>query len=228
MWRRFQICTLLQGISRAGDKNRLSLTRTLRLRRFLQGSLLYAALTLSLVLALQFPCGEDFSPADLLELTLLGLFVLIAGIDIEHRRIAPLTLALAALLSLALAAFSGALGTALSGGIAGLLAGATLYAGGRLYRRLTLRFGRELPGIDPFGAADALLLGVCGLYAGWPSIALALLLGVTVAGITAAALLLAGKVSLRSALPLAPFLLAGALLATRQSDLGVLPAGLFG
>ena len=202
------------GFSRAGDKNRRSLATTLRLRRFLQASLLYAALILSLALALQFPCGEDFSPAGLLELTLLGLFVLIAVIDIEHRRIVPLTLAFLALLTLALAAQSEALGTALTGGIAGFLAGTTLYAGGGLYRRLMLRFRRELPGIDPFGAADALLLGVCGLYAGWPSIVLALLLGVAGAGITAATLLLAGKVTLRSTLPLAPFMLAGALLAT--------------
>ncbi|MCY3946759.1 MAG: hypothetical protein OXF44_10815 [Anaerolineaceae bacterium] len=153
------------------------------------------------------------------------MFVLIAGIDIEHRRIAPLSLALAAILTLALAAQSDALGTALTGGIAGTLAGSVLYAGGMLYRRLALRLRRELPEIDPFGAADALLAGVCGLYAGWPTIVLALFLSVLGAGAAAVALLLAGRVTLRSALPLAPFLLAGALLA---SELGMFPARLFG
>lgn len=195
------------------------------MRRFLPKSLLYAALILILVVVLQLRCNEDSSPTGLLEITLLGLFVLIAGIDIEHRRIAPLSLALAAILTLALAAQSDALGTALTGGIAGTLAGSVLYAGGRLYLRLALRFRRELPEIDPFGAADALLAGVCGLYTGWPTVVLALFLGVLSAGAAAVALLLAGRVTLRSALPLAPFLLAGALLA---SELGMFPARLFG
>jgi len=213
------------GLPREGGKSKLSLATTLRVRRFLPKFLLYVALILSLVVALQLPCRDTLSLAGLLEFTQLGLFVLIAGIDIEHRRIVPLSLALATLLTLALAAQSDALGTALAGGIAGTLSGSLLYAGGRLYRRFALRFRRELPEIDPFGAADGLLLGVCGLYAGWPSIVQALLLGVMGAGATAVALLLAGRVTLRTALPLAPFLLAGALLA---SELGMFPARLFG
>lgn len=216
------------GNMREGDKSRHSLATTLHCRRILPRSLLYAAFILFLVVALQFRCREDLSPASLLEITQLGLFVLIAGIDIEHRRIVPLSLALVATLTLALAAQTDALRTALTGGVAGALAGSILYAGGRLYRRLMLRFRRELPGIDPFGAADALLVGVCGLYAGWPSIVLALLLGIMGAGAAAAALLLAGRVTQQSALPLAPFLLAGALLASRTSEAVMLPAGLFG
>ena len=185
------------------------------LRRFLLRSLLFAASTTFLVVALQLKCGDTTPLAGVLEVTQLGLFVLIACIDVEHRRIVPLSLVFAAALTLALAAQSDALATSLTGGIAGLLAGSLLYAGGRLYHRAMLRMGRVLPGMDPFGAGDVLLAGVCGLYAGWPLIGLALLLGVLCAGAAALSLLLVGRVTMRSALPLAPFLLAGALLAPR-------------
>ena len=197
------------------------------LRRFLLRSLLFAASTIVLALALQLKCGQTPSLAGLLEVAQVGLFLLIAVIDVEHRRIVPLSLFFAAALTLTLAAQSDALATSLTGGIAGLLAGSLLYAGGRLYRRAMLRLGRVLPGMDPFGAADALLAGLCGLYAGWPLVGLALLLGVLCAGAAALALLLAGKATLRSTLPLAPCLLAGALLATRFRDAAAWLAGLF-
>lgn len=203
-----------------------SLARQPGLRRFLHRSLLFAASTTILALALQLKCGQTPSLAGLLEVAQVGMFLMIAVIDVEHRRIVPLSLVLAAALTLALAAQSDALATSLTGGIVGLLAGSLLYAGGRLYRRAMLRLGRVLPGLDPFGAADALLAGLCGLYAGWPLTGLALLLGVLCAGAAALALLLAGKATLRSTLPLAPFLLAGALLATRFRDAATWLAGL--
>ena len=198
----------------------------LGLRRILLRSLFFAASTIILALALQVNCGQSTSLAGLLEVAQAGLFLLIAVVDVEHRRIVPLSLAFAAGLTLALAAQSDALATSLTGGIVGLLAGSLLYAGGRLYRRAMLRLGRALPDLDPFGAADALLAGLCGLYAGWPVIALALPLGVLCAGAAALALLLAEKATLRSTLPLAPFLLAGALLATRFRDAATWLAGL--
>ncbi len=216
------------GTEKGRDGSKRSLAAALRLRRFLPRSLRCAALTTILVVALQLSCGDTTSLAGVLEVTQVGLFVLIASIDIEHRRIVPLPLILLAVLTLAMAAQSNTLFNALTGGIAGLVAGSLLYGGGRLYRQAMLRFRRTLPGFDPFGAADALLAGVCGLYAGWPSIVLALLMGVLCAGATAVSLLLAGRVTLRSALPLAPFLLAGALLATRFPKTVMLPAVLFG
>ncbi len=109
-----------------------------------------------------------------------------------------------------------------------MLAGLLLFAGGRLYLRSMGGLRPILPDRDPFGAGDALLAGACGIYAGWPAIVLALLAGVLCAGATIVPLLLTRRLTLASTLPYAPFLLAGTVLATRSSELSVLPARLFG
>ncbi|MCY4525277.1 MAG: hypothetical protein OXB89_01595, partial [Anaerolineaceae bacterium] len=103
-----------------------------------------------------------------------------------------------------------------------------LFAGGRLYLRIMRWRRRVLPDQDPFGAADALLAGACGIYTGWPAIALALLVGVMCAGAAVVPLLLTRKLTLASTLPFAPFLLAGTLLAMRSPDVSMLATRLFG
>ncbi|MCY4526960.1 MAG: hypothetical protein OXB89_10190, partial [Anaerolineaceae bacterium] len=64
----------------------------LTLKRCLPRSLLFTALTLFLAAALNLQCVATLSPGALLEVAQLGLFLLTATIDVEHRRIFPVSL----------------------------------------------------------------------------------------------------------------------------------------
>lgn len=159
---------------------------------------------------------------------LVALFVLVAVIDIEHRRVLPVPVFFAAMLALISAMAHNAPASALAGGAVGLLAGYGMYLGGALYSLLLRRFqGVELHEL-PFGGGDALLAGLCGLVAGWPEVIAALLAGIVSAGATSLCLLLAGRASRRTALPYAPHLLGGTLLVLRFPVLTAFLPALFG
>ncbi len=61
------------------------------------------------------------------------------------------------------------------------------------------------------GAGDVKLAGVIGLITGFPGVLTALTIGILTGGIVAAVLLLSGRVTRKSYIPYAPFLVAGAL-----------------
>lgn len=159
---------------------------------------------------------------------LVALFVLVAVIDIEHRRVLPVPVFFAAMLALVSAVAHNAPASALAGGAVGLLAGYGMYLGGALYRLLL----RRLQSVElhelPFGGGDALLAGLCGLVAGWPEVFTALLAGIISAGVTSLCLLLAGRASRHTALPYAPHLLGGTLLVLRFPGLTAFLPPLFG
>jgi leader peptidase (prepilin peptidase)/N-methyltransferase len=94
----------------------------------------------------------------------------------------------------------------------GLLAMALLFV---LY--LAIAFGYR----GGMGLGDVKLAGVLGLYLGWlgwSSVVVGAFTGFLLGGLAGAALLLARRVSRRSAIPFGPFMLAGALLAVFLGD----------
>jgi leader peptidase (prepilin peptidase)/N-methyltransferase len=140
-------------------------------------------------------------------LTVVAVGLPLAGIDLACRRLPDPLVALAG--GAALAAAIGAAVT--TGGPAPLLAGlfgaAAAFAGHLL---LALLPGSQL------GAGDVKLAGVLGLLLGrlgGEVLLTGMLLAHVIAGAVAAALLLTGRARRRTALPLGPALLLGALLA---------------
>lgn len=144
-----------------------------------------------------------------------AIFMLIAVIDIEERRVMPVVLLPAGLFALLEAAAAQSLASAVAGGSAGALLGIAMFLGGQQYQRAMSRRRGVQERDVPFGGGDVLLAGLCGLVVGWPNILLALLLAVFSAGAVALVLLATGRVTLGSALPYAPFLLAGTVFVMR-------------
>ncbi len=141
--------------------------------------------------------------------------MLIAVIDIEERRVLPVVLLPAALFALLEAWAAQGLASALAGVCAGALPGFAMYLGGQQYQRALSKWrGIQLQEV-PFGGGDVMLAGLCGLVVGWPNILFALLLAVFSAGAIALLLLATGRVTVRSAMPYAPFLLGGTVFVMR-------------
>ena len=161
--------------------------------------------------------GEDERMHALSRFAWAPLFALIGVIDIEERRVLPGALAAAAALATMEALATERIAGALAGGLAGALTGCGMTLGGQLYLRARRRHGVQREG-PAFGGGDVLLAGVCGLMVGWPQILAALAVAVFSAGAAALMLLAAGRVSLRSALPYAPFLLLGTLVVMRSGS----------
>lgn len=177
---------------------------------------LLLGLTTALLYLLMSGSADPHAPGlQITRLAWVPLFVLIAVIDIEHRRVLPVVLLPALLFATLEALTAGRLAVALAGGVAGTLLGGGMALGGRLYQRALYHRRNILLRETAFGGGDVLLAGLCGTLAGWPLVAPALLFAVFSAGAVAALLLAAGRVSTRSALPYAPFLLGGTLLALR-------------
>ncbi|MBX2996941.1 MAG: prepilin peptidase [Caldilineaceae bacterium] len=129
----------------------------------------------------------------------LPLFLLIATIDLEHRRVLNIVLAPTALAALILAAFQSPLalgGAALSG-----LGGAILFFAVNLIRR------------GAIGAGDVKLAAVIGMIAGFPQVLVALVIGIIAGGVGASILMANGRVSRKGMLAYAPYLSLGAAVA---------------
>ena len=124
------------------------------------------------------------------------IFVIIAGIDIDHHLILNRVLAPAALFALGasfiLPAFTPAL--ALFGAAVGLV--------------VMLIPALVMPGGLGFG--DVKLAGFLGLATGFPAVLTALTAGILAGGVVTAALLLTHRIGRRDYIPYGPFLLAGA------------------
>lgn len=140
------------------------------------------------------------------------LFVLIAVVDLEHRRIyiGPFTLiaALAVVDSIVFAESSLSLPSAIAGGLTGGLAFLLIYLGGRFYCRIRGINSK----LTVFGLGDVYLMSVCGLILGFPHVFLALMSAIFLGGIVAAVCVTV-QGSLRqgyqplASLPYAPFVL---------------------
>jgi leader peptidase (prepilin peptidase)/N-methyltransferase len=135
-----------------------------------------------------------------LKLTFVGiytaLFLLIALVDIDHRLVPNALVAIGSLVALTASLINQqpSVATALAGGIFGLV----------LFTAITLLSGGAL------GMGDVKLAALIGLALGFPGVARALLLGAAFGGIGSGVLLVTRRADLRTAIPYAPFLVAGA------------------
>lgn len=129
----------------------------------------------------------------------LTLFLLIATIDLEHRRVLNVVLAPAVAGALILAALQSplALGAALLSGLGGFV----IFLAVNLLR----------PGA--IGAGDVKLAGTIGVIAGFPQVIVALAIGMIAGGVGAAILMAGGRVSRKGTLAYAPYLSLGASIA---------------
>jgi leader peptidase (prepilin peptidase) / N-methyltransferase len=151
--------------------------------------LLYTALYWRVGLSLQF----------LILALYVSILILIAVIDLEHRRVLNAIVAPALLVALLMSNLSAttSLGSALTGGILGF--GAFLFI--------------ALISPGGMGMGDVKLAGLIGVMLGFPLVIVALLVGMVSGGVIAGGLLLARVVDRRSYMPYAPALVLGSLAA---------------
>ena len=152
----------------------------------------------------------------LLCLALVALFVLIAVIDIEQRRILFAPLLACCLLALVRAvAFqhsSPPLASLLVGALCACLVFSLVYLGGRLFARLAAGHGQRLEEVKVFGRGDVYLMMVGGLIVGFPNVLVVMTMTILLGGIGALVYLLvkhaSGSYQRFNALPYAPYILA--------------------
>ena len=152
----------------------------------------------------------------LIWLALVALFVLIAIIDLEHRRVPLSPLLACGLLALirviARPQSSPPLASMLVGAaFAGFCFG-FVYLGGRLFALIAARKQPNLRDMTVFGRGDVYLMTVGGLIVGFPqaliAVALTLMLGGAGAACRLAAMRVSGGYRRFRALPYAPYILA--------------------
>jgi len=135
----------------------------------------------------------------------IAVLVLVATTDLEHR-IIPHRFILPAILLAVVAGFCVNWITwqaALLGGVVGLIFFSVAYG-----------FASVLyPGKIALGMGDVTLSTFIGLAVGFPSALVAVMLGVLMGGLFSLLLLLARRVTLRTAIPYGPFLVIGGLIA---------------
>lgn len=141
------------------------------------------------------------------------IFVLIAVVDIEHKRILFLPVAAVSALGLFDAAFYPQhrpdLASSLAGGVAGGSVFSLVYAGGLLYGRI-LKDRPEMP--TAFGKGDVYLMAMGGLIVGFPNVLVTMVAAACLGGGGALAWLLATGLRGRgyerfTALPYGPYIL---------------------
>jgi len=141
-------------------------------------------------------------------------FVLLAVVDIEHKRILFLPVLAASMLAMFDAAVfpehSPGLTSSLAGGLVGGMVFSLVYAGGKMYR--SIRDDRhEIP--TAFGKGDVYLMAMGGLIVGFPNALVAMVAAVLLGGAGALAWLLGIRLRGRryerfTALPYGPYILA--------------------
>ncbi|MDE2855603.1 MAG: A24 family peptidase [Chloroflexota bacterium] len=153
-------------------------------------------LALSILMALTYSAarGRPSLPGEkaLIWQALVVLFVLIAVIDIEHRRI-PIALMLVTVLvvifgAVAAGQSSPSIASMLAGALCAGLVFSLVYQGGRLFGYLAARWRRPLAA-TVFGLGDVYLMTIGGLIVGFPHVLAAMFLAVFTAGILALLLL---------------------------------------
>lgn len=142
------------------------------------------------------------------------IFLLLAVVDIEHKRILILPVMVACVLAVFDAAAFPQQGPDLAGSLAGGVVGGTVfslvYAGGQFYGRI-LKDGRDTP--TAFGKGDVYLMAMGGLVVGYPDALAAMVAAVFLGGAGALVWLLGSRLRGRryqrfTALPYGPYILA--------------------
>ena len=171
----------------------------------------------------------------LLRLIYVALLVLIAVVDLEHRRIPVVLLlplaALALFKAIARPEPAANLASALFGGISGFVIFYLVFAGARLFVHVMNTLSAKRITARAFGFGDVLLMGVVGLIVGFPDIILAIYVTIFAGGLGAIAVIYAQYTKTRSyrafaIMPYGPFIVAGALIVLLYGrELGVLLPG---
>ena len=180
----------------------------------------FRALTVhaTLLAAFVFFFNVDISNWGTADMVLIfGYFTLVAVIDVEHRLILNSVSLIGVL-------FLGSIGveqhgwtSTLTGGVAGFVIFYVLFLLAQwLAKWVSARREEELSEV-PFGGGDVNLAGVIGLLVGWPGVIAGLFLGLVLAGVYSAGLIVwrwaRGRYKAFDTIPLGPFLGAGAMLA---------------
>jgi len=136
-------------------------------------------------------------------------------VDVEHRLLFPAVEAAAGVGALAFGIWRRGWVLTTAGGLAGWLFMGLLYGLGLWMGRHLARRGIGLPDEPALGSGDVLLMGVLGLFLGWPAVAAALIAGMLLAGGFSLVLVLLSLFVRRQwprnvYLPYAPFLILGA------------------
>jgi len=150
-------------------------------------------LALAILMALTYAAarGRPSLPAEkmLIWQALIILFVLIAVVDIEHRRIPVAPMLVTVLVVIFGAGAAGqptpSFASMLAGALCAGLVFSLVYLGGRLFGRLAARFWRRRPADTVFGLGDVYLMTIGGLIVGFPQVLAAMLLAVFSAGFLA-------------------------------------------
>lgn len=167
-----------------------------------------AALTPALA---QYPGRLDFWP--------MWVFLLYSTfntvVDVEHRFLFPAVEAVAGLGALVFGIGRRGWILTTAGGVAGGLLMGMFYVLGLWMGKRLARRGVGRPEEPPLGSGDVILMGVLGLFLGWPAVVAALMAGVFLAGGFSLLLVMFFLVTRRTwpqnlYLPYAPFLLLGA------------------
>ena len=157
----------------------------------------------------------------LLRLIYIAPLVLIAVVDLEHRRIPIILLfplaALALFKAIALPQPAANLASALFGGISGFVIFYLVFAGARLFVHIMNTLSAKRITARAFGFGDVMLMGVVGLIVGFPDIIVAISVTIFAGGLGAIAVISAQYTKTRSyrgfaIMPYGPFIVAGALI----------------
>ncbi len=149
-------------------------------------------LTVEAILMISFPAFFLLGKTGAMDLFwsgfVLAAFLLFLIIDFEHRFVLVGVVGLAAFVLILAGGLRGypALLRTLGGGIAGFLIFLFLYLLGGLLGRL-FHLGE---GIEPLGFGDVILAGLVGVAVGWPSVLIAVLFSIILAGLAGLALIL--------------------------------------
>lgn len=139
---------------------------------------------------------------DIFLLVLLsGIMLKIAYLDYKEQYIYDLDIGIAGIITIAYAANSATLYSSVIGGICGFTVGYVIYATAKMV------YGEEA-----FGFGDVLLLGVLGIFFGYPMFYHYFANTIMITGFIAMCFLLYDSSAAKMAVPMAPIFIAGAFL----------------
>lgn len=139
---------------------------------------------------------------DIFLLVLLsGIMLKIAYLDYKEQYIYDLDIGIAGIITIAYAANSATLYSSVIGGICGFTVGYVIYATAKMV------YGEEA-----FGFGDVLLLGVLGIFFGYPMFLHYFANTIMITGFIATCFLIYDSSAAKMAVPMAPIFIAGAFL----------------
>ena len=146
---------------------------------------------------------------------LLGLFLLIVVIDVEHKLVLNSVLVPTTFIAFYYGMLTNShdITRILATGTAGYTVMILVYFGGKIYHKIMVNNADFSSDIVVFGMGDVRLGGIVGLSTGWPGLPQALIVSIISAGIVAIIIRTSRSYQPFMILPYSPFLIAGTLIA---------------